>query len=169
MISNKAPKFAIIAAIEETTRAMGKNNRLLWQLEGDLPRFKKLTEGQVVIMGRNTYESIGRPLPDRHNIIVSKTIGGVPGAAVAHSFENAVTFAKSLETEKIFFIGGVAIYLAALPMVDIIHLTLVEDPQVEADTFFPPYDNFFMAYIGEMHNKHHPPFRYADFVKKPRS
>jgi len=165
-VIDKTPQIAIVAAIEETTRAMGKNNKLLWHLTGDLPRFKKLTEGQVVIMGRKTYESIGKPLPNRQNIVVSKTIRSIPGVAVAHSFENAIAFAKKVDTEKIFCIGGEEIFRSALLVADILHLTLVSDKEVQADVFFPLYTDNFVVSAEESHLDHSPPFRYVDFIKK---
>ncbi|TSC54663.1 MAG: hypothetical protein LiPW30_129 [Parcubacteria group bacterium LiPW_30] len=162
------PQLAVIAAIEEKTRAMGINNKLLWRISGDLPRFKALTEGQVIIMGKNTYLSIGRPLPNRHNIVVSKTLGMVSGIAVAHYFENAIAFAKTLNSEKIFFIGGGEIFRAALPIADMLYLTLVRDNEVKADAFFPTYEKSFVQVPGseESHLDHSPPFRYVDFVPR---
>jgi dihydrofolate reductase len=162
------PQLVVIAAIEEKTRAMGINNKLLWRIAGDLPRFKALTEGQVVIMGKNTYLSIGKPLPNRYNIVVSKTIGIIDGVAVAHSFANALALAKTLNSEKIFFIGGEEVFRAALPIADVLHLTLVRDKEVKADAFFPAYEESFVSIIGseESHLDHSPPFRYVDFVPR---
>ena len=145
---------------------MGINNKLLWRITGDLPRFKALTEGQVVIMGKNTYLSIGKPLSNRHNIVVSKTIGMIEGVAVAHSFANALAFAKTLNSEKIFFIGGEGVFRAALPIADVLHLTLVRDKEVKANAFFPAYEESFISIPDseESHFDHSPPFRYVDFV-----
>lgn len=165
-MKNKTPQIALIAAIEETTRALGRDNKLLWHLTGDLPRFKKLTEGQVIIMGRKTYESIGKPLPNRQNIVVSNTIRSIAGAAVAHSFENAIAFAKTIDTEKIFCIGGEEIFQSALLVADVLHLTLVSDKEVQADVFFPSYSENFTVSAEESHLDHSPPFRYVDFIKK---
>lgn len=165
-MKTEIPQIALVAAIEETTRAMGKDNKLLWHLAGDLPRFKKLTEGQVVIMGRKTYESIGKPLPNRQNIVVSNTIRSIPGATVAHSLENAIAFAKTIDIEKIFCIGGEEIFRSALLVADILHITLVSDKEVQADVFFPQYSDNFVVSAEESHFDHSPPFRYVDFIKK---
>lgn len=135
------PKISIIAAISEN-RAIGKDNKLLWQIPGDLPRFKKLTIAHPIIMGRKTFESIGRPLPNRTNIVLTLDSSyQAPGVVVVHSMDEALKAAKRVEKEEIFFVGGGQIYAQAIKFADKLYLTLVEG-EYDADTFFPDYSQF---------------------------
>ena len=139
------PKISIIAAIGKN-RELGKDNKLLWHIPGDLSRFKKLTTGHPIIMGRKTFESIGRPLPNRTNIVVTRDASyRVEGGVVVHSIEKAIEEAKKIDNppdgEEIFIIGGGQIYAQALPFTDRLYLTIV-DAQAEADTYFPDYSEF---------------------------
>jgi dihydrofolate reductase len=131
----------MIVAVDET-RAIGKDNRLLWHIPEDLKRFKELTTGHAVIMGENTYHSIGRPLPNRTNIVVTldQTLA-LPGCLVVHSLDEALSVAREHEREEIFVMGGASIYRQFLPMIDRLYLTLVSGKH-EADTFFPDYSDF---------------------------
>lgn len=135
------PRLSMIVAVDET-RAIGKNNQLLWHIPEDLKRFKELTTGHTVVMGENTYYSIGKPLPNRKNIIVTlnQTLE-LPGCVVTHSIEEALQQAREVEEEEIFIIGGASIYKQLLPLVERLYLTLVQGKH-EADTFFPEYDDF---------------------------
>ncbi len=136
-------KISIIAAIGKN-RELGKDNKLLWHIPEDLKRFKRLTQDHAVIMGRKTYESIGKPLPNRTNIIVTRDQSfRVPNCIIYHSFEDVI---KAINTEEInggevFIIGGGQIYKQALPYADKLYLTIV-DAENEADTFFPDYSTF---------------------------
>lgn len=131
----------MIVAVDET-RAIGKDNKLLWHIPEDLKRFKELTTGHAVIMGENTYRSIGRPLPNRKNIVMTMSADlELPGCLVVHSIEEALQLAKEEEMEEVFVIGGASIYKQFLPMVDRLYLTLVQGTH-EADTFFPEYSEF---------------------------
>jgi dihydrofolate reductase len=117
---------------------IGRDNRLPWRLPADLAYFKRVTMGHPVIMGRRTWESIGRPLPGRHNIVVTRTPGyHAPGATVVHSLEEAWRAAGDVEEACV--IGGTSLFAEALPQADRIHLTEVE-AEVEGDTHFPPFD-----------------------------
>lgn len=134
-------KISIIAAIGKN-RELGKKNKLLWHIPDDLPRFKKLTLGHPIVMGRKTFESIGRPLPNRTNIVVTRDSSyEVEGVVVVHSIEKAIEEAKKKDKEEIFVIGGGQIYEQALPFADRLYLTIV-DAQAEADTYFPDYSEF---------------------------
>ncbi len=126
---------AIVAMTDK--RVIGKRNELPWKLKGDLPRFKKLTSGHTVIMGRNTYESIGRPLPNRYNIVLDFEKRSVEGAEVAGSIDEALTLAQAHGTD-IFVIGGASIYEQMLPFVDALHVSHVKK-DYEGDVFFPEY------------------------------
>ncbi len=131
----------MIVAVDET-RAIGKDNRLLWHIPEDLKRFKALTTGHAVIMGENTYYSIGRPLPNRTNIVVTLNQKlELPGCFVAHSLDEAFTLAREHETEEVFIIGGASMYKQCLPLTERLYLTLVQGTH-EADTFFPEYTEF---------------------------
>lgn len=135
------PKLSIIVAIDEK-RAIGKDNQLLWHIPEDLKHFKELTTGHTVVMGENTYRSIGRPLPNRTNIILSMTPDFSPeGCFVVRSIDEALNVAKEHESEEIFIIGGASIYKQFLPIVDRLYVTEVTGIH-EADTFFPEYDDF---------------------------
>lgn len=135
------PQISIIAAIGEN-RELGKNNKLLWHIPEDLRRFKELTIGHPVIMGRKTYESIGKPLLKRTNIIITHHVNfQTAGYFITHSLEEAIELAKTKDNEEIFIIGGGQIYNQAINKADKLYLTVVEGT-FDADTFFPDYSRF---------------------------
>lgn len=135
------PIISIICAIDKN-RAIGKGNGLLWRIPEDLKRFKNITSGHAIIMGRKTFESIGRPLPNRTNIIVTSDKSFIAeNCIICHTIEEALIEAKKIEREEIFIIGGGQIYNQTINSADKLYLTLV-DGEFEADTFFPEYDNF---------------------------
>lgn len=145
------PRMSMIVAVDET-RAIGKDNRLLWHIPEDLKRFKELTTGHAVIMGENTYRSIGRPLPNRTNIVVTLDQHlTLPDCVVVHSLDEAVSVAAAHETAEVFIMGGASIYRQFLPMVERLYLTLVEGNH-EADTFFPDYSDFSRVVKQESHD-----------------
>lgn len=118
-------------------RVIGANNRLPWHLSDDLKRFKALTMGHTIIMGRRTYESIGRPLPGRNNVVISRQSDlVVPGVTVVSSVKQATEHAN---TGEVFIVGGAEIYREALPIAQRILLTEVHC-HFEGDTFFPPLE-----------------------------
>lgn len=126
----------IIVAFDEN-RVIGKDNTLIWHLPADLQRFKTLTTGNVILMGRKTYESIGRPLPNRTTIVISRQIDlHIEGVIVVHSVEEAILKAKSISREDIFIVGGAEIYQLCMPLADQILLTQLHDV-FEGDAFFP--------------------------------
>jgi len=133
--------ISIIVAIGKN-RAIGKNNQLLWHLPEDLRHFKKITTGNIVVMGRKTYESIGRPLPNRTNIIVTNDKKyKAEGCIIKHSLDEVLNEAKTYKDKEVFVIGGGQIYEQALPHAKKLYLTIVDD-EPEADTFFPDYSDF---------------------------
>lgn len=133
--------ISIIAVIGKN-RELGKDNKLLWHIPGDLPRFKQLTSNHPVIMGKNTFHSIGRPLPNRTNIVVSKELPPQEGIRIARTLGEGLTIAqRSPGNEEIFVIGGGSIYTQAIESADRLYLTVV-DATAEADTFFPQYHQF---------------------------
>jgi dihydrofolate reductase len=117
---------------------IGRDNRLPWRLPDDLAYFKRVTMGHPVVMGRRTWQSIGRPLPGRRNIVVSRNRSlQAPGCTVVGSLEEAWKAAG--DAEEVSVIGGTTLFEETLPIADRIHLTEVE-AEVEGDTFFPPFD-----------------------------
>lgn len=131
--------ITLIAAIGKNN-ALGKNNDLIWHLPADLKRFRQLTTGHHMIMGRKTYESIGKPLPNRTTIIVSRNPEYFQeGCLTASSLENAIQIANN--EEVICIVGGEQIYRKALEnnLVDALDITLVHD-EFDADVFFPEID-----------------------------
>lgn len=128
----------IVVAIGEKNE-IGFENQLLWHLPKDLKHFKDITSGHPVIMGRKTYESIGKPLPNRTNIVVSrKNDWFEEGILIVGSIKEAIKFAKKID-EEIFIIGGGKIYEQTMDIVDKLEVTLVK-ADLEADTFFPKID-----------------------------
>ncbi len=138
-------KVCIVVALGKYNREIGKGGKLLWHIPDDLKRFKKLTMGHPVIMGRKTFDSIvsylGGPLPGRTNIVVTRSNMCIDGALVYHSLEDALRAAHAIDTEEIHIGGGSDIYTQVLPFVDRLYLTLIDDTK-EADTFFPDYSEF---------------------------
>lgn len=140
--SIKKPRISMIAAVAKKDRAIGKNNALLWHIPEDFQHFKNMTSGHVIIMGENTFKSIGRVLPNRTNIVLSLTPDFAPvGCLVARSLDEALAIAKEYEAEEIFICGGASVYKQMMPYADCLYLTLVEG-EFEADTFFPEYAEF---------------------------
>ena len=126
----------ILVACDEN-RVIGKDNQLIWHLPADLKRFKSLTTGHVILMGRKTYESIGKPLPNRTTIVITRQADfQAEGTITAHSVEEAILKAKSLSREDIFIVGGAEIYTVSMALADQILLTQLHDI-FEGDAFFP--------------------------------
>ncbi len=131
--------ISIIAAMGRN-RAIGYKNTLPWRLPADLQRFKQLTLGHHILMGRKTYESIGRPLPGRTSIIITRQPNfQAEGCLIAYSLDEAIDLAKSRGEQEAFIIGGAEIYAQALFIADRMYLTLV-DAEPEADAFFPEFN-----------------------------
>lgn len=125
----------IVVATDEN-RAIGKDNSLLWHLPADLKHFKTITSGHTVIMGRKTFESIGKPLPNRRNIVITSNVDYVKeDVSVANSFEDALELCKS--EENVFVIGGARVFNDALSLTHTLYLTIVHHKFKDADTFFP--------------------------------
>lgn len=142
------PPIVIVAGVGSQTRAIGKNNKLLWHVPADLKRFKSLTLGQPIIMGRKTFESIiailGKPLPERRNIVLTRDTTYRPaGAEVAHSLEHALQLARTDNPKEIHIGGGAELYRQVLPLVTRLHITWFDDTEIEGDAFFPEFENEF--------------------------
>jgi len=130
--------ISIIAAIAKNN-ALGKDNDLIWHLPADLKRFKKITSGHHILMGRNTFESIGKPLPNRTSVVITRNDNYFKaGCLIANSIEEAIEITAK---ENAFIIGGAQIYKEALEkkLVDTLDITIVHH-EFEADVFFPEID-----------------------------
>ncbi len=131
--------ISLLAAMDEQG-GIGKDGRLPWHLTDDLKHFRRLTDGHHVLMGRRTYASIGRPLPGRTMIVLSRDPNYTSREVfVASSFDDALDYANFRRESELFVIGGAQIFEQALPMADRFYRTLVHT-SVDADVFFPEYD-----------------------------
>lgn len=128
--------ISIIVAVA-SNGVIGDKNSLLWHISEDLRNFKRVTTGHPVVMGRNTYLSLGRPLPGRTNVVVSRTAGEIEGCRVVRSPEEA--FALFPADEEVFVIGGAQIYAQTIGMADRLYITRVEH-DYEGDTSFPVWN-----------------------------
>jgi len=150
----KGARVSAIAAITKGDRGLGNGNKLLWKIPEDMGRFRELTTGHPIIMGRKTYESIGHPLPRRTNIIVTRNQDyRQEGCMVMPSVEAALKAGKELDPDAVFIIGGGEIYKAALPYTDRLYLTVVEGV-ASADAFFPEYEKEFTKVISKEKGEH---------------
>lgn len=159
--------ITLIAATAENN-ALGKNNDLLWHLPDDFKRFKTITSGHYIIMGRKTFESFPKPLPNRTHIIITRQKKYAPeNCIVVHSLEKAIEIAP--KNEDVFIIGGGEIYQQSIAVADKIELTRVHT-SLEADTFFPEINsNEWELIFQEYHpqdEKHLYDFTFQTFIKK---
>lgn len=131
------PSFSIVVAMDRN-RAIGNNGDLPWHQRADLQHFRKITMDKPILMGRKTHESIGRALPGRHNIVITRNENyeSAAGCTVVHDLDTALLAADSTE---VMIIGGADLFAATLPRAEKIYLTEI-DTEVEADTFFPEFD-----------------------------
>lgn len=158
-------KLSLIAAVARNG-AIGRDNALLWHLPGDLPRFKQLTMGSPLIMGRKTYDSIGRPLPGRRNIVITRNADwSVPGVEVAQSLDEALALVA--EAPQAFVVGGGQIYAQSLPHADELLLTEVDQDVADADTFFPDWPRGdFKETAREAHQASELHFAYVTYLRR---
>lgn len=158
-------KISLIVAMTEN-RVIGKDGDIPWKLPEDQKRFKSLTQGHTLIMGRRTYESIGRPLPNRRNVVVTRQKDySAPGCEVVESLDAALRLARTSGETEAFVGGGAGLYAEALPAADRIYLTVIHT-QAEGDTFFPEFDtaNFVEASRERMNGPLE--FSYVTYDKK---
>ena len=158
--------ISIIAAVAKN-RAIGYKNKLIYWLPNDLKRFKALTTGHTIIMGRNTFLSLPKgALPNRRNIVLSRTQKDFPGCDTYPSLEEALKHCTP--EEDIYIIGGASVYQQALPIAARLCLTEIDDTPAEADTFFPPYDEW-KEESREDHPKderHDYPYAFVDYIRQ---
>jgi len=148
---------AIIAALAPN-RGIGKDGKLPWHIPADLRRFKKLTMGHTILMGRKTWQSLGTSLPGRRTVVISRT--PVPGVETYGSIEKALASLQG--EERIFVIGGGEIYAQLIDRADELYLTMV-DREVDADTFFPPYEHLLGSRFHCAGIESHDGFRFEDY------
>lgn len=151
------PRISIIAAVGQN-RELGKKNELIWRISADLKRVKELTMGHPIIMGWNTYQSIGHPLPGRTNIVISWSPVVIDGCIVVASLNEGLLKAKELEQEEFFIFGGASVYKEAIGITDRLYLTRIEATDAEADAFFPDYSEFTKVLDEEKHLEYNPPY-----------
>ena len=158
--------LSIIACISQTNRAIGYQNRLLYHIKSDLTRFRELTTGHAIIMGRKTYESLPNgALPHRRNIVVSRSMKEMVGCEVYPNLEAALKAAES--PQEIFIIGGESIYRQSLPAAHKLYLTVVDDAPQQADAFFPEINPEEWELIEkEMRNENGLSFSFLTYFKK---
>lgn len=160
--------ITMIAAAGENNE-LGKDNGLLWHLPDDFKRFKQLTTGHYIIMGRKTFESFPKPLPNRTHLVITRNKDyKKDGAIVVHSMEEALKISE--KDSQAFIIGGGEIYKMGLPVADKIELTRVHGTFDDADTFFPEFSKQQWKLISEVEHgkdeKHKYSFTYETWVKK---
>lgn len=144
-------KISIIAALAQNN-VIGKDNKLLWRLKKDMQWFKNHTTGHAVLMGRKTFDSLGKPLPNRKNIVISRSNASTNNDVVyMKTLEEGVQYAKSIGETELFVIGGGELYRVALPLAETLYLTIV-DCSPEGDTTFPEIDyNSYKNVFEEFH------------------
>ncbi len=133
-------KISIIVA-QALNKGIGFDNKLMWRQSADLKRFKELTTGHTIVMGRKTFDSIGKPLPNRKNIIISRNADlKIEGCIVVNSIESALQLAQNESESDVFIIGGGEIYALTLPISNTLYVTEINTDLKEADAFFPEID-----------------------------
>ena len=159
--------ISIIAAVAKN-RAIGYQNKLIYWLPNDLKRFKALTTGHTIIMGRNTFLSLPKgALPNRRNIVLSRSSKVFPGCDVYPSLEEAL--AHCAKDEDIYIIGGASVYKQALAVADRLCLTEIDDTPAEADTFFPSYEDDWQEESRVDHpidDRHDFRYSFVDYIRK---
>lgn len=163
--------IVIVAGMAKKDRAIGKENGLLWHVPADMKRFKTLTLGHPVIMGRKTFESIvqilGKPLPGRTNIVITRDEEyAFENVKVAHSLKEALMIAQSENPKEIHIGGGSEIYRQVLPLVSRLHITWFYDEK-DGDTFFPAFEDEFEIETDHGIQKHDGlQFQWVDYIRK---
>lgn len=161
--------ISLIVAMDEH-RGIGVNNRVPWHLPDDLKQFKTLTMGHHIIMGRKTYESIGKPLPGRTMVVITNQLGYQPGGClVVHSVADAIDLVESRGETEAFIIGGGEIFKQSLDLADRIYLSTVHTI-VHAEVHFPQLDDFQWTEMGSSHHpidkNHQYPFTFTTLMRK---
>ncbi|MDW0115419.1 dihydrofolate reductase [Sporosarcina thermotolerans] len=144
--------ISLLVAVD-LNRVIGVDNKMPWHIPEELKYFKEVTMGKAIVMGRKTYESIGRPLPGRLNIIITRNEGySVEGAEVLHDLNAAIERGKEY-SEEVVIIGGAEIFNLSMPMADRLYITVIRN-SYEGDTFFPEYNDGNWKLISESEDHH---------------
>lgn len=153
-------QLIIIAAVS-LNRVIGRNGQVPWDIREDVQRFMRLTTGHTVLMGRKSFESLGKPLPNRRNVVLSSK--EIRGIETYSSVDGALSALKN--EHKVFVIGGGEIFSQVMDRVDMMQLTLVERV-VEGDTYFPPYEGLLHTEFELVNEEQHEGFKYLDYIRK---
>ncbi|MDP1677421.1 MAG: dihydrofolate reductase [Bacteroidota bacterium] len=158
-------KLILIAALNKN-RVIGRDGKIPWRIPEDLQRFKQITSNHTVLMGRKTFDSIGKPLPNRRNVVISRNnLSKVESVEIFPSVSSALT---ALENEKkVLVIGGGEIFLQTFDLADEMELTIVDDNEL-GDTFFPPYEHLLGTTFNANSKEEHPGFYFLSLEKKSK-
>lgn len=165
------PPIAIVVAMGKQTRVIGRDNKIIWHVPDDLKRFAAKTRGKPVIMGRKTFQSIvdmiGRPLPDRPNIVISRDPAyAYEGATTTNSLDEALDLAAAGHPDEIHIGGGAEIYSKILPRVDRLYVTFFDD-DAPGDTYFPEFEHLFVELARHGRREHNGlKYEWVDYVSK---
>lgn len=159
-------KISIIVAVAGKKRVIGKKGSLPWYIPEELKRFKSITMGHPIIMGRKTHESIGKALPGRTNIVITHEPNyQAGGCMVVHSLDEAIKLAQNQSGgDEVFIIGGGQIYQEAIGMANKLYLTYI-DKEIEGDVFFPDYSEFKKVIFEEDHEKDGLKYKFLDLER----
>ncbi len=152
----------ILIAVHNQKNVIGRNGAVPWHLPEDLKRFKALTTGHTVLMGRKTFESIGKPLPDRRNIIISHRTNRIEGIEIFSSIKDALS--SCLSSENVFVIGGGEIFRQTLSIADELKMTVVDNVE-DGDTYFPEYQHLIGKEFNLFSEEERERFVFRDFVR----
>jgi len=162
-------KISLIAAMTPGNHVIGGHNQMLWKLPNDFKHFKDLTMGKPIIMGRKTHESIGKALPGRDNIVITRQEGYLSdGCVIVHSLRAALTLAQWSENPEAMIIGGGEIYSVAMPVASTIYATFIHG-HYDGDAFFPPIGSDWVVGDREFHeadDKHDIPYSFVTFIRR---
>jgi dihydrofolate reductase len=151
-------------------KLIGVNNDLPWKLKDDLEHFKNYSMHKPIIMGRNTYDSIGRPLPNRTNIIVSNTLNEVSGCYVCNSLEDAISLGKERTNDEVILIGGAKIFEEGMKIINKLVISWVDADQLKGDVYFPNFDmNDWVEVSSDAYQKsdsNEYSFKISEYIKK---
>lgn len=161
--------ISLIAAIGKNNE-LGKEQKLLWAMPADMKHFRETTSGHPIVMGRKTFESIGRALPNRRNVVITRDINyKADGIEIAHSLEEALKLFEN-SNEEVFIIGGGELYKQAIEKADKLYITRVDCETPDADTYFPEIDlNIWQETSKEDHasdEKNPFPYSFVEYIKK---
>jgi dihydrofolate reductase len=162
--------ISVIAAVARGG-VIGRGGQLPWRLPADLRRFRQLTTGHHLLMGRKTFESLGRPLPERTNVVITRqTDFHPPGVAVVPGFDEAIALARQAGETEAFVIGGAEVFRLALPLANRLYLTQI-DVEIPGDTYFPKYDATQWRLVEQSHHaldeKNPFPMTYLRYERRP--